>query len=60
MGTYRLYCLDGVDKVASAHWIEADDDQAALGSAHDLRDGRKCELWKGDRLVARIDDRQGC
>ena len=57
MGTYRLYCLDGVDKVASAHWIEAGDDEAAIDAAHELRGGRKCELWRGDRLIARIDSR---
>ena len=57
MATYRLYCLDGVDKVASAEWIEAGDDQAAIEAAHDLHGGRKCELRQGGRLVARIDAR---
>ena len=58
MGTYRLYCLDGVDSVASAQWIEADDDSAALDAADELRDGRTCELWEGKRLVARLDHRR--
>lgn len=57
MATYRLYCLDGVDKVASAEWIEAADDQAAMGTAEGLRSGRKCELWQGSRLVARLGPR---
>lgn len=56
MGTYRLYCLDGVDKVASADWIEADDDAGAIAAARDLHDGRMCELWQGLRLVARLHD----
>lgn len=52
--TYRLYCLDGVGKVASAEWIEALDDQAATEIANRLRRGRACELWQSSRLVARL------
>ncbi len=54
MATYRLYCLDGVGKVATAEWIEAEDDDSALQSADDVRAGRSCELWQGQRLVARL------
>ncbi|HEX2803396.1 MAG TPA: hypothetical protein VHN55_05365 [Sphingomicrobium sp.] len=56
MATYRLYCLDGVDKVASAEWLEAEDDETALQDAEGLRAGRACELWQADRLVARLPD----
>jgi hypothetical protein len=52
--TYRLYCLDGVGKVASAEWIEAPDDEAAIAIADRLRGGRACELWQGSRLVGRV------
>ena len=55
MATYRLYCLEGVEKVESAEWIEADDDEAALEAAEDLRGGRTCELWQNSRQVARMD-----
>lgn len=55
---YRLYALDGVRKVASAEWIEADDDTAAIEVAKDMMDGRECELWQGPRLVARLDRRK--
>jgi hypothetical protein len=51
---YRLYGLDGVDKVASGEWIEADDDETAIDAATEMMDGHDCELWKGKRLVARI------
>jgi len=51
---YRLYGLDGVDKVASGEWFDADDDQAAIEVAKTLMDGHDCELWQGRRLVARI------
>jgi hypothetical protein len=54
VATYRLYCLDGVDKVASADWIDADSDEEALKAADALRAGRTCELWQKGRLVARL------
>ena len=55
---YRLYGLDGVDKVASGEWIEADDDDQAIEVAKDKYDGRLCEIWQGPRLVARFDGRR--
>ena len=54
MADYRLYGLDGVDKVASGMWLEADDDQAAIEAAKEMMDGHDCELWQGRRRVARI------
>jgi len=54
---YRLYCLDGVNKVASADWIEADDDEAAIEVAKNMMDGHECEVWQGRRLVVRLDFR---
>ncbi|MFL6764701.1 MAG: hypothetical protein ACJ8FO_05840 [Sphingomicrobium sp.] len=55
MSNYRLYGLDGVRKVASAEWIEADGDEAAIEVAKERMDGRDLELWQGPRLVARLD-----
>ena len=57
MSSYRLYGLDGVRKVASAEWIEADDDHAAIEAARTRFDGGDCEVWQGRRLVARLDGR---
>lgn len=54
---YRLYGLDGVDKVASGEWIEADDDEAAIEIAKNRFDGTPCEIWQGSRLVARMEGR---
>lgn len=54
MAEYRLYGLDGVDKVTSGQWIEADDDETAIEVAKEMMDGHDCELWQGGRLVARI------
>jgi hypothetical protein len=58
MAGYRLYCLDGVNKVASGGWIEADDDEAAIEVAKDTHAGHECELWQGKRLVAHLDLRR--
>jgi hypothetical protein len=58
VASYRLYCLDGVSKVESAEWIEADDDHAAIEAAKETHDGYECELWQGRRLVARLDLRR--
>lgn len=52
---YRLYGLDGVRKVASGEWFEADDDETAIETAKNMMDGHECELWQGRRLVARLD-----
>jgi hypothetical protein len=54
---YRLYCLDEAGKVASAEWIEAEDDQAAIDAARQKQDGHSLELWQRNRLVARVDMR---
>jgi hypothetical protein len=51
---YRLYGLDGVNKVASGEWFEAEDDVAAIEVAKTLMDGHDCELWQGKRFVTRI------
>lgn len=51
---YRLYGLDGVNKVSSGAWFEADDDEAAVEAAKKMMDGHDCELWQGRRFVTRI------
>jgi hypothetical protein len=58
LADYRLYCLDGANKVASAEWVEADDDEAAIEVAKQMHEGQHCELWQGRRLVARLDLRR--
>ena len=54
---YRLYGLDGVNRVASGEWIEADDDKTAIAAATEMMDGHDCELWQGRRMIARIKSR---
>ena len=57
MADYRLYGLDGVNKVASGEWFEAEDDQAAIEVAKKMMDGHDCELWRGSSKVALIKSR---
>jgi hypothetical protein len=59
MASYRLYCLDGVGKVMSAEWIDADDDKAAVEAAMKFVDGYSYELWDHSRLVMRLDPKRG-
>lgn len=56
MGTYRLYGLDGVGKVVSAEWIDADEDSAAIEAAKTMMDGLRYELWERSRLVIAFDN----
>jgi hypothetical protein len=53
VASYRLYRLDGARKVASAEWIEADDDSAAIEAAKERFGRNAFELWQGRRLVER-------
>ena len=56
MADYRLYCLDGAGRISLAEWISASDDEDAIWQAHDLKlHALKCEIWKGERLVATLD-----
>lgn len=59
VASYRLYGLDGVSRVASGEWIEADDDHEAIEAATKRFDGGHCEIWQGPRLVARLERRRG-
>ena len=51
MPAYRMYRLDGVGKIISADWIEADADAEAARQAQEMMDGHRFELWQRDRLV---------
>ena len=51
---YRVYCHDGVNKVVSAEWVEAQSDEDAIALVQSKYHQYDCELWQGRRLVARI------
>jgi hypothetical protein len=50
--TYRLYRLDGAGKIASADWIEAPADAAAIDQARQQVGSDHFELWERKRLVS--------
>ena len=52
---YRVYCLDGVNKVVSAEWMDAGDDEEAIAAVRATYPEYDCELWDGRRLVAKIE-----
>lgn len=54
MPEYRLYCLDGANRITRAEQISAKSDDAAVDAARAMNLPVKCELWHRDRLVARI------
>ena len=55
MPAYRHYRLDGAGNITSADWLEAADDDDAVGKAHALKLPNICELWDRNRFVARIE-----
>jgi len=54
MAHYRLYCLDGAEKITAAEWIEAADDGEAVRIARGMKKSVMCEVWDRSRLVARV------
>jgi hypothetical protein len=55
MAPYRMYCLDREGRIGFAQWIEADSDDHAIAEAHRLNPGaRRCEVWRGNCLVAQL------
>jgi hypothetical protein len=55
MQDYRLYCLDGVKRIArAADVISAPSDEDAVAAARGLGKPTACEIWQGQRLVATI------
>ena len=55
MLTYRLYFLDGSDRVVTGKIFDCRDDAEARTIAHQYVDGRALELWQDARLVARLE-----
>ena len=53
--TYRVVCYDARNRLVTADLIEAASDEEAIGKAEAAGFGTKCEIWHGDRLVARLE-----
>jgi hypothetical protein len=55
MSEYRLWCLDTRGRILHPHDLEAGDDQTALATANQREHPEHdCELWQGQRRVAKI------
>ena len=50
---YHLYCLDERDKIRSEDWFEASSDDAAIAQVRSMKSPYTCELWDGDKQLAR-------
>lgn len=56
---YRIYRLDAVGMIAPTELIAAPNNDDAIREARRIgRNGRKCELWQGKRLVITLDSRE--
>jgi hypothetical protein len=51
---YRLYCLGGDGKITRSDWIDALSDDEAIAIARSIDKSVDCEIWKRNRLVARV------
>jgi hypothetical protein len=51
---YKLYCLDGDGKITRSDWIDAQSDDEAVEIARAMNKSVDCEIWRGNRLVARV------
>ena len=55
---YRLYWLDGAGKIATAEWLQADDDACATRQVQERAAPGVCEIWERNRLVGRVEPRR--
>ena len=55
MPTYRVYLIDGDDRVASYKPIEAGTDADALDAARQFVGGCDVEVWLLDRKIGRLE-----
>lgn len=52
--TYRYYHLDGLGHLHGAEWFEAAGDEDAVAQVEAMLPDARCEIWEGDRLVAKL------
>jgi hypothetical protein len=51
---YKLYCLAADGKITRSDWIDAQSDEEGVAIARAINKSVDCEIWKGNRLVARV------
>ena len=52
--TYRVYCYDAANATLSNELIEAASDAEVIAHVEATGFGSMCEIWEGQRLVARL------
>jgi hypothetical protein len=56
MAVYRMYTLDGLGRIGFAEVVQAESDRQALAKVRRMKPtALKCELWKGNRLIASLE-----
>ena len=59
MTEYRMYTLDKLGRIGLAEQIIAPGDAQAVARARRMAvNARRCELWKDNRLVVSLSDRE--
>ncbi len=53
--TYRVYCYDAANRSLSSDFIEAVSDEEIVAQVKATGFGSMCEIWEGERLVARLE-----
>lgn len=56
--TYRYYCLDGLGHLHDAEWFDAETDEDAVAQIEAEYPNDLCEIWQGQRLVAKLAPRR--
>lgn len=51
---YRYYHLDGDGRLHFAEWFPAESDEQATEQIRVIHPDAKCEIWQGNRLVAKL------
>ena len=51
---YRYYCLDSRGRLHSAEWFQAASDEDATAHVEAEHPDALCEIWQGQRLVAKL------
>jgi|1186.fasta_scaffold655539_1 hypothetical protein len=54
MSEYRVYCLDLEGRGLDVQLIDALNDKEAIRKAQALDGLRQCEVWSGNRLIAKV------
>ena len=55
---YRYYRLDAAGHLYEAEWLDAESDEHAITQIETQHPNDNCEIWQGERLVAKLPARR--